>query len=145
MPTRTIYLIRHAKTESRARWDQPDHLRPLNERGRQQSESIADALADEPIREVRTSPAVRCVETIKPLCRRLGLEPIVDGRLMEGASLDLPEQPGTYVYCAHGDNAAAALEDLGVDWEACRKGSVWRLAFDGDGDLAEAEYAEYPA
>jgi 8-oxo-dGTP diphosphatase len=143
MPTRTIFLIRHAKAESRSAWHASDHLRPLNKRGRQQSELIADALSEESIDEVRTSPAVRCVETIKPLCERLGFEPIVDRALMEGASIDLPEQAGTYAYCAHGDNIPAALEDLDVEWEACRKGSVWRLTFD-DHELVEAEYAEYP-
>lgn len=144
MPEVTVYLIRHAKAESRSAWKQPDHLRPLTKRGRKQSEAIADDLADAGIVEVRTSPAVRCVQTIEPLCARLGIEPVVDGALMEGTSIELPERPRTYAYCAHGDNIPALLEDLNIDWEACKKGSVYRLTFD-DGELAAAEYAEYPA
>lgn len=106
---------------------------------------LAELLGALPICQVRTSPALRCRETVEPLCQRLGVECVVDHDLMEGGQIDLPSDPGTYVICAHGDNIPALLDDLHIEWSDCRKASVWRLDFDQNGTLIGATYTECPS
>ena len=67
----TYLLVRHAKARKREDWTEPDHLRPLTERGLQQAEVLAESLSGLTVQEVRTSPAVRCYQTIEPLAERL--------------------------------------------------------------------------
>ena len=49
-------------------------------------------LADEHVTGLYSSPYVRCVQTLEPLAKRLGLTVVADERLAEGSSLD--RQPG---------------------------------------------------
>lgn len=55
----------------------------LNERGRQQAEDLARALADVPIRAIYSSPLERARETAQPLADRLGLEVQIRPGLIE--------------------------------------------------------------
>lgn len=68
-----IYLIRHAESiyDSRV----PDARRPLSERGRRQADRLVGQLEQLGIEEIHTSPYERCLQTIAPLSRTLGLEP----------------------------------------------------------------------
>lgn len=138
---RTIHLIRHAKAEPRSGWSGPDLLRPLSTRGLQQAEQIAEALGGLPIVQVRTSPALRCTQTVKPLCEQLDIDPIIDEQLAEGHAIALPQRQGVHVLCAHGDNIPALLESLGVECGAWRKGSIWTLDFTGP-KLTASRYTE---
>ena len=92
----SLYLVRHAKAGDRQHWEGKDHLRPLSKRGRQQADALADALADDGITRIVTSPFVRCRETVEPLARRLGIEMETSDALVEGAgshdALDLIEK-----------------------------------------------------
>ncbi|HZC30495.1 MAG TPA: phosphoglycerate mutase family protein [Gaiellaceae bacterium] len=99
-------LLRHARAGDREAWQGDDRLRPLDERGRRRAEELAGELRG--VRTIRSSPYVRCVETVEPLAASLGLRVELDERLAEGASLD---------------EALAALEDS-VDGVACTHGDV---------------------
>ncbi|MCS6992724.1 MAG: histidine phosphatase family protein [Anaerolineales bacterium] len=55
----------------------------LNERGRQQAEELAQALANVPIKAVYSSPLERARETAAPLAAKLGLEMQIRPGLME--------------------------------------------------------------
>jgi 2,3-bisphosphoglycerate-dependent phosphoglycerate mutase len=74
----TLYLVRHAHAD----WNSDDE-RSLSERGRAGADALADLLAASPIGAIYSSPARRAVETIKPLARCLGLEPVVVPDLRE--------------------------------------------------------------
>lgn len=108
---REIHLIRHAHAGSRREWKGDDAVRPLSERGWDQAEAIAAALADERIDRLLSSEYVRCVQTLEPLGRRLGLEVDAVDPLTEGGSgrkaLDLLlERAGAgerVAACSHGD------------------------------------------
>ncbi len=81
----TILLIRHAENEyvkkGRLAGRLPDvHL---NEKGRQQAEQLAQALAQAPIKAVYSSPLERCLETAQPLSKMLGVEVIPREGLLE--------------------------------------------------------------
>jgi len=74
MPT-TIVLARHGETDwNRERRYQGHADTPLNEAGRQQAVVLADALRDEGLTAVYTSPLRRAAETANIVARRLGLE-----------------------------------------------------------------------
>jgi 8-oxo-(d)GTP phosphatase len=140
---RSVYLVRHAKAGVRGEWDGPDELRPLSKSGAKQAEALADWLTSFSIARIASSPHVRCLETVEPLARRLGLKVVLSEALVEGADpalgrafIEEAAQNGT-VACSHGDVVGGVVdllaeEGLVVDgdphWE---KGSVWALESDG--------------
>ena len=67
-----IVALRHAKALSREDWKGKDAARPLSARGRRQAASIVGPLLAFGVRRIVSSPAVRCVETVKPLSDAIG-------------------------------------------------------------------------
>lgn len=140
----TILLIRHATAMDRSKWDQEDHLRPLTKQGHKQAEAIATELGDAAIAQIRSSPAVRCVQTVEPLAKRAKIELKIDKKLMEGGAIALPaaSQHGLHIYCAHGDNIPALLDSLGIEWDECKKGSIYMLKRDDKGAITDVVYVK---
>lgn len=64
--------LRHAKAKDRADWDGEDSARPLTSRGRKQAEAAVGPLLAFGVRRIWSSPAERCVRTVKPLSTALG-------------------------------------------------------------------------
>jgi 2,3-bisphosphoglycerate-dependent phosphoglycerate mutase len=81
----TLFLVRHAHAD----WT-PDEQRPLSERGRASAAALGELLARWPIGSIYSSPARRAVETITPLTRRLGLQPVIVADLRERELLVAP-------------------------------------------------------
>ena len=79
-----LLLIRHAHTDAAGKrltgWARGVHL---NDRGRLEAQTLADRLAELPIRAVYSSPLERCRETAGPLARRLGLPIVTRRELLE--------------------------------------------------------------
>ncbi len=74
-----VVIVRHGETESNRRGLFRGRLDvPLNDRGREQAERLAEALRAEPVARVLTSPLVRAVETAAAISRPHGLSPIID-------------------------------------------------------------------
>jgi len=146
-----IHLVRHAHAGSRSHWDGDDRLRPLSERGIEQSSWLADTLADRSVRRVVSSPYLRCVQTVEPLAAALGLEVEVDEALGEGADpqrafdllLSLAADDG--VACSHGDLIPTLLrafvnDGMAVDGPLLdKKGSLWVLDLE-DGRPVRGRY-----
>ena len=138
-----IYLVRHAKAGERRVWEGDDEARPLSRYGWKQSEAIAKRLTAKGATSLHSSPYVRCMQTLEPLAKRLGVEVEADQRLSEGEPfepvLELLGQVATgAVLCSHGDivpDVIQALVRRGMevqtkpDW---RKGSIWVLTRKGD-------------
>lgn len=141
------FLIRHAHAGTRGA--AADDTRELTERGRAQSNTLADRLADLGIRTVLASPFTRCVQTVEPLATRLGLSVALDAGLAEGAgpshALSLIEQSKyPLALCSHGDvigDTMNALSRRGVvlDDDRVAKASVWALTV-LDGVITTARY-----
>jgi broad specificity phosphatase PhoE len=79
-----VYLIRHGETA----WNLDQVFRgradiPLSERGQQQAQLLGQALAERPVAAVYSSPLSRARETAAPLAEELGLEVLVDERLVD--------------------------------------------------------------
>lgn len=71
LETFPIVVLRHAKALSREEWDGADEARPLAPRGKRQAAAIVGPLLAFGIRRVVSSPAERCVKTVKPLARAI--------------------------------------------------------------------------
>ena len=140
----TYLVVHHASAESRQRWPREDRLRPLSGKGEAQALALADGLSEIDIVQIRSSPAVRCFQTIEPLSERLGQQVVVDDSLMEGCQINLPNDDGVHVLCAHGDNIPDLLNRMEVHWHEYRKASIWMLKCDDFGEVIEVAYVEPP-
>lgn len=69
-----ILLIRHASAGDRYEWEGDDSLRPLDERGLRQADELVELLTGYEVKQVVSGPAVRCLQTLEPFARSLGLE-----------------------------------------------------------------------
>jgi 8-oxo-dGTP diphosphatase len=149
-----LYLVRHAKAGSRHDFKGNDRLRPLSSSGRRQAEALADRLGPPLLaagaKTLISSPFLRCIQTLRPLAKILGAKVETDESLSEGRSfvgvLDLlAPLPEGSVICSHGDvipETIAALERRGCEFTSppdWRKGSVWVLERDADGEYVSAE------
>lgn len=82
-----LFLVRHAH----AKPGEPDELRRLSSRGREEAAALAERLAAHPTppRLVLSSPRLRARETAEEIARAAGCELRVDERLTPGATVDL--------------------------------------------------------
>lgn len=155
----TVYLVRHAVAQTRSDWgNKDDDLRPLTKRGERQAEGLVELLARADVRRISSSPAVRCVDTIQPLARKLGLEVRTTDALMEGSGAraaydlarDAHHRKGDTVLCTHGDIVPEILRRIARDGASLpnelrwAKGSTWILETDGH-HFTKARYAPPPA
>ena len=138
-----IYLIRHAKAGERRVWEGDDEARPLSKDGWKQSEAIAKRLAAKGATSLHSSPYVRCMQTLEPLAKRLGVDVAADQRLFEAEPFEpvlelLGEVDTGAVLCSHGDiipDVIRALARRGMEVQSTpdwRKGSIWVLKRKGD-------------
>lgn len=140
-----ILLVRHAHAGVRGTWPGDDLERELSDVGRAEADAIADAWAAAGVDQVHSSRAVRCVDTVRPLADRFGLQVLEDDALLEGATPSkalawlegLGHDDRVVVACSHGDVIGGIITrldgrgtDLGDDlrWP---KGSTWELEVDG--------------
>ena len=82
-----VFLVRHAHAEQ----GDPDELRPLSERGREEARALSQQLAghDTSPDLVLTSPLLRARETAEQIADATGAELRVDERLAPGATAEL--------------------------------------------------------
>jgi 8-oxo-dGTP diphosphatase len=81
-------LVRHARAGKRGAWLGDDTLRPLDAKGRKQAERLAKTLAELGATRLVSSPYLRCVQTLEPAGRRLGLAIEHREELAEGSTAD---------------------------------------------------------
>lgn len=148
----TLYLVRHGSAGSRNAADPGDCERHLDPKGLGQAETVADELDGEPVARILSSPLPRCVETVEPLAKRLGLEIEITDALREGAdpatTWDLLEEMSgtTAVLCSHGDVIPEAItrgQRRGtrvIEPSGFSKGSIWALRDWTGSHFAEASW-----
>jgi phosphohistidine phosphatase len=79
-----LILVRHAHAVS----GEPDELRPLSERGREEARALAERLDAEAPDLVVTSPLLRARETAAAIASATGAELRIDDRLAPGATAE---------------------------------------------------------
>jgi len=144
-----LYLIRHAKAGERRLWTGEDLDRPLSKKGHKQAELVAKRLSKLDPKMLRSSPYVRCTQTLEPLGKLTDLEVEVEQRICEDEPFEpvielLAELPAGTVLCTHGDIIPATMNALArrgmklnspPDW---RKAAVWVLRRNKKGSIVEA-------
>lgn len=150
-----IYLVRHARAESRSGWTDGDSTRPLTEAGHRQARAIADGWSHGHPVAVRSSPRLRCVQTVEPLAERFGLQVEIEPLLEEDTPFELvlpvlEAAPEETVWSSHGDVIPAVMDALlrrGLvltgSAGALKKGAMFVL-HRGNGSFTTAEYVEAP-
>jgi phosphohistidine phosphatase SixA/8-oxo-dGTP pyrophosphatase MutT (NUDIX family) len=149
------FLVRHAKAGDRATWTGDDLSRPLSKTGSRQAKALVRVLSSRAIERILSSPAIRCVETVRPLADQRGLPIEPRDELFEAAPLSgllglLDELRSTSsVLCGHGDLIPAVVEHLeaqgavvGSD-RGWKKASVWVLEREA-GLIVRATYVPPP-
>ena len=79
-----LYLVRHAHSDP----GQPDELRPLSRKGREQARALAEQLAEARPELVLDEPAAAGAETAEAIAKAAGSPLRVDERLAPGATAD---------------------------------------------------------
>ena len=156
----TILLIRHGSAGDPYRWSGDDADRPLDAAGSDQATRLADhvdgLLAGRPLTEVRSSRAIRCLQTVGPAAARHGLMAEADPCLFEGASSAMTDLVRTrasddgadrrvVVLCSHADVIPDVIRDVVSDGASlsggrgCAYASIWELTV-ADGVIVHAHY-----
>jgi 8-oxo-dGTP diphosphatase len=143
----SVLLVRHGRAGDRSDWDGPDHLRPLDARGRRQAQRLALVLPSFGPTALFSARRTRCEQTLAPLARDLALPVLPLTELGEEEFADDPDagvarvegflerrdEPGVTVLCSQGGAIPGVLMRLGVQFASTRsyppsaKGSVWVL------------------
>lgn len=89
----TIFFVRHGESEANAAHRFSGRMdSPLTERGREQSEIVADALADVAFDRIVATPLSRSLDTALAIARRRKMPVDVEGGLIE---IDVGDRTGT--------------------------------------------------
>jgi 8-oxo-(d)GTP phosphatase len=158
-PLRTVplILVRHASAGSKSRWRKDDRSRPLDARGKKDAKTLADLMRCFGTGRVVSSPAERCVATVRPYAALAGVEVEIEPafEVAKKAPAGDPEAAKAMavlagadrpvVVCAHRENMPflldAACAELGADrppLDPLRKGEFLVL-HRADGKLAAIE------
>jgi len=139
-PTMPLILVRHASAGSKSDWRNDDALRPLDARGKLQAKTLGQLLACFGRGRVLSSPAERCMATLRPYAQVIGTQVEAEpafglptggtGKKAERAAADALAQAAgqaarsaattgaPVVICAHRENLplllAAACDRLGA-------------------------------
>ncbi len=136
-PPKTVPLIfvRHASAGSKSDWNGSDETRPLDSRGKKDAKLLAALLrCFATVSRVVSSPAERCVATVRPYARAAGAPVQTEPALLSGKG-DGPMEPAAAkviaelaavrepaVVCAHRENLPelmeAACAELGAPGQA---------------------------
>lgn len=145
---RRVLLVRHAHAGDRHRWDhEDDSRRPLSRKGRRQVDGLAGVLQRFDVDRVISSPALRCIDTVKPLTavrhRKLQINPILweDTPIPDVTDFVLSAKRGTTVLSSHGPIIAGVLRTI-LDTRRTfphEKGSTWVLDL-RKGSVIDANY-----
>jgi phosphohistidine phosphatase len=127
-----VFLVRHAHADA----GDPDELRPLSSRGRDEARAVAERLAAHttPPALVLTSPLLRARQTAEEIAEATGSEVRVDERLAPGMTAEAVresvagEQRPIAVVGHQPDCSNVALEVTGRD-PGFRPGGVAELMF----------------
>ena len=80
-----IILLRHAKALTRSEWPADDDDRPLDALGQTQANRLLSIYQVFNLKEIHTSDAIRCYDTVSPMAKALNLKLVVTGKVSESS------------------------------------------------------------
>jgi 8-oxo-dGTP diphosphatase len=80
-----LILLRHGKAVARSEWPADDEDRPLDALGQNQANRLLSIYQVFNLKEIHTSDAIRCYDTVSPMAKSLGLNLIVTGKISESS------------------------------------------------------------
>jgi 8-oxo-dGTP pyrophosphatase MutT (NUDIX family) len=86
--TAVTALVRHAHAGKRNEFDGNDALRPIDDEGRAEAETLGEVVSLISPHQLFTATPLRCKQTLEPLAARLGLPIVVDSAFAEPAEVD---------------------------------------------------------
>jgi 8-oxo-dGTP pyrophosphatase MutT (NUDIX family)/phosphohistidine phosphatase SixA len=151
-PDSMIVLVRHARAGKRAEWRGTDRNRPLEPMGEAQAAKLATLLELFGPDGIVSADLERCVETVRPLAKRVGLpvqiDPVFSDESFErnpdateDAILALAKPGKVTVVCSQGVAVPGLIDRLGrgVRDSATKKGTFWALSL-VDGSVVSIDY-----
>jgi len=142
-PLRTwpLIILRHGSAGEKRQWQDPDELRPLDERGRNEATLLSSLLSSYGPTRLIASATARCIETLLPYARATGSDIVTDRAITVGEAdpdqatdllLRLVDEGEPAVVCTHGeivsDLVSGLCRRLGEkvpDDPSLRKGAFW--------------------
>ncbi len=141
-----LILVRHGHAEPKQTWSGRDEDRPLIARGRRQAEALARNLAKPRPSRIISSPSLRCLQTVQPLGKKVGVDVELADWLATGAGAEAREgilvlarsepSSGRVVLCTHREVLVDVLPFLADTFGAKlghrppgAKGGTWVLEF----------------
>ncbi len=81
----TVILLRHGRSTSNTAHTLAGRSEgvDLDDKGSDQARAVVERIGTLPVKAIVRSPLLRCARTVEPLAAALGLEPVVDARLVE--------------------------------------------------------------
>lgn len=107
--TQPLILLRHAKALARSEWPGDDDDRPLDALGQIQASKLASIYQIFNLRQIHTSDAIRCYDTVIQLSKSLGLKLEVTGKLSESSFKKDKERAFDYLKEVIKSNKSALL------------------------------------
>ena len=158
--TQTVLIVRHGTAGRKARYKGDDCQRPLDKKGRAQAESLVPQLLAFGGASVYAAEKLRCMQTVEPTARQLGVPVSVESALTADAYADDPKrahkrvlaitaQGGTPVICTQGEVIPFLIDwwckrdGIKPDKSRNRKGSTWVLSL-AQGKLIAADHLPSP-
>lgn len=128
--TRTLIVQRHAKAVGRNGFEGEDIDRPLDPVGLATAKTLLPVLASYGIRNVVSSPALRCAQTVEPYAHSINTFIEIDDRMGEDTKssllrrslMALLERKKPTVICTHRPNVPELCAELGIDLISLKPG-----------------------
>ena len=159
--TTPLVLLRHAKAVKREEWDGDDGDRPLDVVGQRQAKHFLSNFLPYDLREIHSSDAMRCLETLEYLAKELQAKTTVTQDLSEyGYSRD-KDSPLKYtkkllkkgvpvLVCSHNPILPKVVKELigkknfkNLDYEKLSPGDAWVLHH-RDGEIIAIDWVLAP-
>src|SRR5690349_16509617 len=82
---RTFILLRHGRSTSNTAHTLAGRSEgvDLDDKGREQAQTVVTRIGDLPVKAIVRSPLLRCERTVEPLAAALGVQPVVEERIIE--------------------------------------------------------------
>ena len=153
--TTPVIVLRHAKAMLRKFWTGRDQARPLDSRGRRQSDLLVPLLEAYGVTRVASSTSVRCRQTVKPFAKAAHLDVQGWTTLSEEQGKDRPKAVATLVrrlaqeavsdrtptvICGHRPVLPVMLGALGVPPRPLQPGAALVAHLDPEGHTVAIEF-----